>query len=477
MNGSDDTPRPLDPGDIELGADLTALTERLAENAHETWARERLSQGWSWGPERDDARKLHPCLVPYAELPEEEKAVDRAAAMGTVRAIVALGGSVEVGGVAAFHAGQAPRDWADHLRAGLTAAAPGGMREGDFDMDDGPEIEFLRRAGAHPAADALSFLRDAVSAPWRAADAEALRLQRHHRQIAAVAIWSGISGIVLAIGQLALAAVHSHSGVAAVLGKLEMIAVIIAVLAVVFGLWAHKHHGWLGARQKAERLRMVKFQAFARPELWSDVEAWKNWVTAEVTALSALTPEESQRWVNDRDQVRPELPEPPCGEVPAADLMALADYYRLKRLEYQRAFFLRQSDRANRQSWIGTWKLSLVFFGLSVLAVAVHNVLHLTGHREGPAPLRPMEVTAISLAAVLPVIGFGFRAWLAAFESPRSRNLYRAKTLALDGYIQRSLADTTSVENVLHHIAHGEHFFTGEHREWCRLQMEAEWFA
>ena len=88
-----------------------------------------------------------------------------------------------------------------------------------------------------------------------------------------------------------------------------------------------------------------------------------------------------------------------------------------------------------------------------------------------------LEILGIALAAVLPVIGFGFRAWLAAFEAPRSRNLFRAKALAIDDYIARGNAGATSVNQTLNHIAYSEHFFNNEHREWCRLQMEAEWFV
>jgi RyR domain len=37
-------PRPIDTSAIELSADLRELAERLAENAHDNWAR-RLSEG------------------------------------------------------------------------------------------------------------------------------------------------------------------------------------------------------------------------------------------------------------------------------------------------------------------------------------------------------------------------------------------------------------------------------------------------
>jgi hypothetical protein len=63
----------------------------LAENAHDVWARRRLSEGWRYGPQRDEARKEHPSLVPYENLPESEKEYDRSVAMETLRAILALG--------------------------------------------------------------------------------------------------------------------------------------------------------------------------------------------------------------------------------------------------------------------------------------------------------------------------------------------------------------------------------------------------
>jgi hypothetical protein len=84
-------PVPIDTSSVELPADLIALTELLAENAHEVWARGRIAEGWRPGPHRDDVQKTHPCLVPYGELTETEKEYDRRAAMETLRTIVALG--------------------------------------------------------------------------------------------------------------------------------------------------------------------------------------------------------------------------------------------------------------------------------------------------------------------------------------------------------------------------------------------------
>jgi hypothetical protein len=91
MASSRYTPSPLDVGGVELPGELRELAERLAENAHEVWAAQRMADGWTHGPARDDAEKKHPCLVPYGELPESEKTYDRRVSLETLQAIVALG--------------------------------------------------------------------------------------------------------------------------------------------------------------------------------------------------------------------------------------------------------------------------------------------------------------------------------------------------------------------------------------------------
>ena len=84
-------PQPMDTTDIQLPEDLTPLIEQMAKNVHEVWAQSRMEQGWAYGEERNDALKHHPCLVPYEELPEIEKAYDRATALGTLKLISKLG--------------------------------------------------------------------------------------------------------------------------------------------------------------------------------------------------------------------------------------------------------------------------------------------------------------------------------------------------------------------------------------------------
>ena len=84
-------PHPIDTTDIELSAEMKALTEQLAENVHEVWSAGRIADGWRWGEQRDDERKLHPCLVPYDQLPESEKEYDRNTAIQTIKTILKLG--------------------------------------------------------------------------------------------------------------------------------------------------------------------------------------------------------------------------------------------------------------------------------------------------------------------------------------------------------------------------------------------------
>ncbi len=81
----------IDTAKVNLESDIVNLTEQLAENAHNIWAAQRLADGWIYGSVRNDSKKEHPCLIPYAKLPESEKEYDRNAAMETLKAIIALG--------------------------------------------------------------------------------------------------------------------------------------------------------------------------------------------------------------------------------------------------------------------------------------------------------------------------------------------------------------------------------------------------
>ena len=88
---NDYTPQPIDTSDVRLPAELDELVEKIAKNVHEVWAQSRMEQGWTYGEERNDELKHHPCLVPYEELPEVEKDDDRDTALGTLKLICKFG--------------------------------------------------------------------------------------------------------------------------------------------------------------------------------------------------------------------------------------------------------------------------------------------------------------------------------------------------------------------------------------------------
>lgn len=85
------TPQPVDTSDVILPEEMDALVEKMAENVHDIWAQSRMKQGWTYGAERNDALKQHPCLVAYNDLPETEKAYDRDTAVETLKLISKLG--------------------------------------------------------------------------------------------------------------------------------------------------------------------------------------------------------------------------------------------------------------------------------------------------------------------------------------------------------------------------------------------------
>ncbi|MBO5874890.1 MAG: Ryanodine receptor Ryr [Alistipes sp.] len=85
------TPSPIDTTDVVLPSELDGLVEVIAKNVHEVWAQGRLAEGWRYGTERDDAKRLTPCLVEYEELTEQEREYDRHTAIGTLKLITKLG--------------------------------------------------------------------------------------------------------------------------------------------------------------------------------------------------------------------------------------------------------------------------------------------------------------------------------------------------------------------------------------------------
>ena len=46
------------------------------EAQHNVWLETKAAQGWSWGPEKNEQDKTHPCFLPYNQLPKRQQAKD-----------------------------------------------------------------------------------------------------------------------------------------------------------------------------------------------------------------------------------------------------------------------------------------------------------------------------------------------------------------------------------------------------------------
>lgn len=47
-----------------------------AAASHESWMKQKLDEGWKWGPVKDAEKKEHHCIVPFDALPEAQQAKD-----------------------------------------------------------------------------------------------------------------------------------------------------------------------------------------------------------------------------------------------------------------------------------------------------------------------------------------------------------------------------------------------------------------
>lgn len=53
-----------------------ANPDATPENSHESWLAAKQADGWKYGPVKDAEKKEHPCFMPYADLPAEQKTKD-----------------------------------------------------------------------------------------------------------------------------------------------------------------------------------------------------------------------------------------------------------------------------------------------------------------------------------------------------------------------------------------------------------------
>lgn len=348
-------------------------------------------------------------------------------------------------------------------------------RAKDFDMDDEPESSVLEPFPELQTA--LVWLNAKVTPQWREADTEALRSQTKHKLLARIALGSGTVAIVLSVIQLAMRV--TSSTYTAMAGYAELVIVGIAALAVLLGIKAKFDHRWLTQRNAAERLRMLKFRALEQLSC-RDRLGWESWVEGELASLKLASDFASvKRWSRE-GEVEPELPQSPKCELNTA--RALTIYYRHKRLLFQANYFKQHKEQYERKT-VGRRHLSLICFLVSVLFALLHfladpisHAFHDRGNLTTAMVLELVAVWSAAFAAIIPVVGFGFRAWFAAFQLPLSASVYQAKSHALLHSLDHLDHLAGDFEKTLYHIAHIEQFLRDEHREWMRLLQETEWF-
>uniref|UniRef100_A0A8C7M9G2 Ryanodine receptor 3 n=1 Tax=Oncorhynchus kisutch TaxID=8019 RepID=A0A8C7M9G2_ONCKI len=88
-------PTPLDLSEEKLTAGHEVLVDKLAENAHNVWAKDRIKQGWTYGIQQDVKSRRNPRLVPYALLDERTKKSNRDSLREAIRTLVGYGYNID----------------------------------------------------------------------------------------------------------------------------------------------------------------------------------------------------------------------------------------------------------------------------------------------------------------------------------------------------------------------------------------------
>ncbi|XP_017311642.1 ryanodine receptor 3 isoform X2 [Ictalurus punctatus] len=88
-------PSPLELSDVKLTPGQEVLVDKLAENAHNVWAKDRIKQGWTYGIQQDLKSRRNPRLVPYSLLDERTKKSNRDSLREAIRTLIGYGYNIE----------------------------------------------------------------------------------------------------------------------------------------------------------------------------------------------------------------------------------------------------------------------------------------------------------------------------------------------------------------------------------------------
>jgi hypothetical protein len=307
-----------------------------------------------------------------------------------------------------------------------------------------------------------------VGQAYARSDQLAWFFQKPHNWVTAAGALMGTAAVLFAIFQLAFPELVERS----LLPVLEVVSAVTAVTFVVVASVVALKFRWLVQRHQSERLRFAKFRFLIDPETWSgDVRraARVQQLEDEVRAIQQVTYHEFREWAEGAVQ-----PVEPPAELTftlpeGAPLDQLIDYYRTKRLNFQRFYFADRVRRFGPMDVLTRWVVPSLFYG-SVFFVLVHYAYD---HWEQGAGLSETSRLMIFLAASLPAVAGGLRTLRAAHEFSRNRTRYRAAALTL-AHLDEILMRPKMPEDKLRDMGFCEQTLDLEHREWGRLMIESE---
>lgn len=80
--GDDSQPSWNDAPDWQKSSAIKGVLFRIEnpgatdESMHKSWWEQKIQDGWKYGPAKNPETKEHPCMVPYSELPSEQRKKD-----------------------------------------------------------------------------------------------------------------------------------------------------------------------------------------------------------------------------------------------------------------------------------------------------------------------------------------------------------------------------------------------------------------
>lgn len=80
---------------VSLNTELTNLVQKFSEHYHDAWAKRKIENGWNFGDTWSDETKSHPRLKPPHMLSDYERERYREPIRDSLKALVALGWSIE----------------------------------------------------------------------------------------------------------------------------------------------------------------------------------------------------------------------------------------------------------------------------------------------------------------------------------------------------------------------------------------------